>query len=237
MTLEEAPTRINGRTDFFRRQLAASTPRCIATARNKATHFIGIPVIVFSAAAGAAPWRFDVAGHDIVRAARRAAIVAVLGWMVLDFGIGLAMAAIMLVMWYAAEALAGALGRLRRVDRLRRPVHLRLGAAVPRPPLRGQAAGPARQHLPGLHRADVPGRRESWWSSAIAAILPIPWAKVTSRPGEQGLICRRSSVRVIRIGDERNRRLTHADQAQARLGIAAKAQATPESAISTAATW
>jgi uncharacterized membrane protein YGL010W len=94
--------------DFFRRQLGiyASVHR---DARNKATHFIGIPVIVFSVLVAATQCRFDVAGHHTSTAAALA-VVAVLGWMVLDFGIGVAMAAIMLVMWYAAEALAGALG-------------------------------------------------------------------------------------------------------------------------------
>ncbi len=37
-------------------------------------------------------------------------VVGVLGWMSLDLGIGLVMAAVTLAMWYAAEALAGALG-------------------------------------------------------------------------------------------------------------------------------
>ncbi len=40
------------------------------------------------------------------------AILAVLGWMALDLGIGLAMAVLMLLAWYAAEALAGALGAI-----------------------------------------------------------------------------------------------------------------------------
>ena len=38
------------------------------------------------------------------------AVLAVLGWMTLDLGIGLVMAALMLVAWYAAEGLAAALG-------------------------------------------------------------------------------------------------------------------------------
>ena len=38
------------------------------------------------------------------------AVVAAAGWTALDLGVGLIMAAIMLPAWYAAEALAGALG-------------------------------------------------------------------------------------------------------------------------------
>src|ERR1700712_5244848 len=94
--------------NFFRRQLGiyAAVHR---DARNKATHFIGIPLIVFSVLLAATQCQFDVAGHH-TSAAAVLAIVAVLGWMVLDLGVGLAMAVIMLVMWFAAEALAGALG-------------------------------------------------------------------------------------------------------------------------------
>jgi uncharacterized membrane protein YGL010W len=38
------------------------------------------------------------------------AILAVLGWMALDLGIGLIMAALLMPTWYGAEALVGALG-------------------------------------------------------------------------------------------------------------------------------
>lgn len=95
-------------SQFFRRQLGlyAAVHR---DARNKATHFIGIPVIVFSLLLTATQCQFSVAGHQ-TSAAAVLAIVAVLGWMTLDLGIGVAMAVIMLLMWYAAEALAGALG-------------------------------------------------------------------------------------------------------------------------------
>jgi uncharacterized membrane protein YGL010W len=93
---------------FFRRQLGiyASVHR---DARNKATHFIGIPVIVFSALLALTQLQIDVAGHH-TSAAALLAVLAVIGWMVLDLGVGLGMAAIMLVMWFGAEALAGALG-------------------------------------------------------------------------------------------------------------------------------
>jgi uncharacterized membrane protein YGL010W len=94
--------------DLFRRQLVsyASVHR---DWRNKATHFIGIPVIVFSLLLILALWRLDLAGRD-ASMAELVAILAVLGWMALDFGVGLVMAALMVLAWYAAEALAGALG-------------------------------------------------------------------------------------------------------------------------------
>ncbi|HSI02525.1 MAG TPA: Mpo1-like protein [Reyranella sp.] len=94
-------------SDFFRRQLAsyASVHR---SGRNKATHFVGIPMIVFSLLLILALWRVHPGGREVSMALIIAAI-AVLGWMALDLGIGLIMAAIMLPTWYAAEALVGAL--------------------------------------------------------------------------------------------------------------------------------
>src|SRR6185436_9222034 len=94
--------------NLFRRQLAsyASVHR---SGRNKATHFVGIPLIVFSLLLVLALWRVHPGGRE-VSMAMVVAIVAVLGWMALDLGIGLIMAAILVPTWYAAEALAGALG-------------------------------------------------------------------------------------------------------------------------------
>jgi len=96
-------------SDFFRRQLAsyASVHR---SGRNKATHFVGIPIIVFSLLLILALWRIDPGGRE-VSMALVIGVIAALGWMALDLGIGLIMAAIMLPTWYAAEALAAALGR------------------------------------------------------------------------------------------------------------------------------
>jgi uncharacterized membrane protein YGL010W len=93
---------------FFRRQLAsyASVHR---DARNKATHFVGIPVIVFSLLLAACQWQVELGGH-IVSAAAALAVLGVFGWLLLDIGIGLIMAGIMLPTWYAAEAMATALG-------------------------------------------------------------------------------------------------------------------------------
>ena len=94
--------------DLFRRQLGsyASVHR---DWRNKATHFVGIPVIVFSLLLVLSLWRFEVGGREW-SLSLAVAIVAVLGWMALDLGIGTIMALMMAPAWYVAEALAGALG-------------------------------------------------------------------------------------------------------------------------------
>ena len=95
-------------SDLFKRQLAsyASVHR---DRRNKATHFVGIPVIVFSLLLLLTLWRLQVGDRDVSGAAV-VAILAVLGWMALDLGVGLVMAVLMLAAWYAAEALGAALG-------------------------------------------------------------------------------------------------------------------------------
>ncbi|OFW98337.1 MAG: hypothetical protein A3D94_06055 [Alphaproteobacteria bacterium RIFCSPHIGHO2_12_FULL_66_14] len=94
--------------DLFRRQLGAyaSVHR---DWRNKATHFVGIPVIVFSLLLILSLWRVEVGGREWTMSLAMA-LVAVLGWMALDLGVGLVMALLMAPAWYAAEALAGALG-------------------------------------------------------------------------------------------------------------------------------
>jgi uncharacterized membrane protein YGL010W len=94
--------------DLFRRQLGAYAA-VHRDWRNKATHFVGIPIIVFSLLLLLSLWTFQLGGREWT-VSLAAAIVAVLGWMALDLGIGLAMAVIMAVAWFAAEALAGALG-------------------------------------------------------------------------------------------------------------------------------
>jgi len=93
---------------LFQRQLAgyAAVHR---SWRNKATHFVGIPIIVFSLLLILTLWRVHPAGRE-VSMALVIAIAAVLGWMALDLGIGLVMAALMAPSWYASEALAGAFG-------------------------------------------------------------------------------------------------------------------------------
>ncbi|CAN5307882.1 DUF962 domain-containing protein [soil metagenome] len=92
---------------LFHRQLAryASVHR---SGRNKATHFVGIPLIVFSLQLLFALWRVQLGGHDVSMAIVLG-IVATLSWIALDLGIGLIMAALMVPALTAAEALAGAL--------------------------------------------------------------------------------------------------------------------------------
>jgi uncharacterized membrane protein YGL010W len=89
---------------FFARQLAtyASYHR---DARNRATHFIGIPAIVFSILLPLALVR--VAG---ISAAVPVALLALVGWIALDRLIGLAMVVVMLPMLIAAEWIARAYG-------------------------------------------------------------------------------------------------------------------------------
>ena len=94
--------------DLFRRQLGAYAA-VHRDWRNKATHFVGIPIIVFSLLLLLSLWTFQLGGREWTMSLA-VAIVAVVGWMALDLGIGLAMALLMAVAWYAAEALAGALG-------------------------------------------------------------------------------------------------------------------------------
>jgi uncharacterized membrane protein YGL010W len=85
---------------FFARQLAAYASYH-RDARNRATHFIGIPAIVFSILLPLALVR--VAG---ISAAAPVALLALIGWIALDRVIGLAMAVVLLPMWLAAEWIA-----------------------------------------------------------------------------------------------------------------------------------
>jgi uncharacterized membrane protein YGL010W len=85
---------------FFERQLAtyASYHR---DERNRATHFVGIPAIVFSILVPLA--LVHVAG---ISAAAVVTVLALVGWIALDRTIGIAMIAMMLPMWLAAEWIA-----------------------------------------------------------------------------------------------------------------------------------
>jgi uncharacterized membrane protein YGL010W len=85
---------------FFARQLAtyASYHR---DERNRATHFIGIPAIVFSLLLPLA-----LARSDGFSAAMLVALLAVIGWIGLDRAIGLAMLVMMVPMLFAAEWIA-----------------------------------------------------------------------------------------------------------------------------------
>lgn len=89
---------------FFARQLAtyASYHR---DERNRATHFIGIPAIVFSILVPLA--LVQLAG---VSAAVAVAVLALIGWIALDRVIGLAMIVAMVPMLAAAEWIARSFG-------------------------------------------------------------------------------------------------------------------------------
>lgn len=95
-------------SSLFLQQLAIYS-RYHRDPRNRATHFIGIPAIVFSLLLPLALWRFRLFGLDI-SAAYVAAFVALVGWIALDAAIGIAMAAIVLPMLLVAEAIAGSYG-------------------------------------------------------------------------------------------------------------------------------
>ncbi len=90
---------------FFARQLSiySSYHR---DERNRATHFIGIPAIVFAILVPLALAR--TAGG--ISAAMVVAVLAVIGWIALDRAIGLAMAVVMLAMLIVAEWIARAYG-------------------------------------------------------------------------------------------------------------------------------
>lgn len=89
---------------FFARQLSiyAGYHR---DARNRATHFIGIPAIVFSILVPLALLR-----DSGISAAMLVATLAVLGWMALDRTIGLAMLVMIAPMLWIAEWIAGRYG-------------------------------------------------------------------------------------------------------------------------------
>ncbi|MEJ2377374.1 MAG: DUF962 domain-containing protein [Pseudolabrys sp.] len=90
---------------FFARQLAvyASYHR---DERNRATHFVGIPAIVFSILVPLALARAD----NGISAAMLVAVLAVIGWVALDRVIGIAMAVVMLAMLIVAEWIARTYG-------------------------------------------------------------------------------------------------------------------------------
>jgi uncharacterized membrane protein YGL010W len=90
---------------FFVRQLA-SYAAVHRDPRNKATHFVGIPVIVFSLLLALALWRTPLG----VSGALAVTVIAVVGWIALDLGVGLAMGVAMAPLWLAAEWLAARLG-------------------------------------------------------------------------------------------------------------------------------
>jgi uncharacterized membrane protein YGL010W len=89
---------------FFAQQLAtyATYHR---DPRNRATHFVGIPAIIFSILLPFALWRFHLFSVD-ASAAWVVALLAVARWIALDVTVGLAMAVVMLPMLVTAEWVA-----------------------------------------------------------------------------------------------------------------------------------
>jgi uncharacterized membrane protein YGL010W len=94
---------------LFARQLA-SYAAVHRDPRNKATHFVGIPTIVFALLLALALWRIPIGGGSAITGALVIGALGVLGWIALDVGIGLAMGVLMVPMWLAAEWLARQLG-------------------------------------------------------------------------------------------------------------------------------
>lgn len=89
---------------FFERQLAtyASYHR---DGRNRATHFIGIPLIVFSLFIPLAWLRFELAGH-MLSAGLIVGLAVLALWIALDWAIGLGMILVLAPMWYLGERIA-----------------------------------------------------------------------------------------------------------------------------------
>jgi uncharacterized membrane protein YGL010W len=89
---------------FFQRQLAtyASYHR---DGRNRATHFIGIPLIVFSLFIPLAWLRFELGGYTI-SVGLLVGLAALALWIKLDWAIGLAMVLVLVPMWYLGERIA-----------------------------------------------------------------------------------------------------------------------------------
>ena len=77
--------------------------------RNRTTHFVGIPAIIFSLLVPLALWRFRLFGLD-ASAAWVVAFLALAGWMALDVTIGLAMAVVVVPMLLIAEWIATTYG-------------------------------------------------------------------------------------------------------------------------------
>jgi len=89
---------------FFERQLAtyASYHR---DARNRATHFVGIPLIIFSLFIPLGWLHFDVAGYAVSAGLLVGLAVLVL-WISLDRLLGLALIIALVPMWYLGEWIA-----------------------------------------------------------------------------------------------------------------------------------
>ena len=125
-------------------------------ARNKATHFIGVPAIILSLFIPLAWIRFDAGGMTITAAMVFAAVV-VLYYFFLDVPLALAMLVITGILVWAGHQIA-ALGTMQGWIWFADPVRRRLDPAARRPRLRGPQAGARGQPVPDLRGADLPRR-------------------------------------------------------------------------------
>jgi uncharacterized membrane protein YGL010W len=91
---------------LFVRQLATYS-RYHRDPRNRATHFIGIPAIVFAILVPLALVHIDMLGMSL---ATLVAMVALAGWIALDAVIGIAMIVMILPMLFVAEWIARSYG-------------------------------------------------------------------------------------------------------------------------------
>jgi uncharacterized membrane protein YGL010W len=89
---------------LFRQQMAVYADYH-RDARNCATHYAGIPILFLAAVLPLALWPVTVFGLEITAASIMVA-PAVIGWMLLDWGIGLAMLAAVVPLVLTAEAIA-----------------------------------------------------------------------------------------------------------------------------------
>jgi uncharacterized membrane protein YGL010W len=91
-------------SSFFSRQLALYSTYH-RDRRNRTTHFVGIPLIVFSLLVPAALWNVPIAGRE-VPVAFLVAFVGCVGWLALDGLIGLALMVLLVPMFLIAEWIA-----------------------------------------------------------------------------------------------------------------------------------
>lgn len=91
-------------TAFFERQLATYSTYH-RDRRNRLTHFVGIPAIMFALLVPTALWTVPIWGRE-VPVAWLIAFVAGIGWLMLDAMIGLALLILLVPMFLVAEWIA-----------------------------------------------------------------------------------------------------------------------------------
>jgi uncharacterized membrane protein YGL010W len=95
-------------TSLFERQLS-TYESYHRDHRNRLTHFVGIPAIVFSLILVLALWRFRIAGLSL-SGAWLIGLPALAGWIALDRAVGLAMAVVVIPAILVAEWIVGHAG-------------------------------------------------------------------------------------------------------------------------------